>query len=278
MPLNVLYVEGILISFNIKNQNAKNVIFFFHGNSASAEYWENQLNEDRFSAYCLIAFDLPGQGKSSASPDPENHYSLLAFGRIMVNAVKQLVNDRAFQFVGLSLGTNIIAEMLAYGLRPCGISLIAPNIIGDGFPIEKAQQPEVDLTCLSFDEVTLTNLLETVKKAVFNQTEKNISLITNSFYKADCRFRSSMFKNFLAGKVSDEIKLLKKCEVPLLMIFGEEEMLLDIHYLDDAPLLLWHDQFFYVPKAGHFVILDQPEHTNILLALYIEERFKEVHS
>lgn len=51
--------KGIRIAYLEKNPEAKNTIFFIHGNSLSANYWTKQFQSELLVSYRLVAFDLP---------------------------------------------------------------------------------------------------------------------------------------------------------------------------------------------------------------------------
>jgi pimeloyl-ACP methyl ester carboxylesterase len=59
MQMEFVESMGFQIAYQVKNPDLKNTIFFVHGNSGSTRFWEKQFNNALFSAYRLIAFDLP---------------------------------------------------------------------------------------------------------------------------------------------------------------------------------------------------------------------------
>ena len=83
-----------------------------------------------------------------------------------------------------------------------------------------------------------------------------------------------MFATVTQGSHSDEIGLLKKSNIPLLVIFGEEERAVNKNYLDNESLTLWKNKIFKIPQSGHFVNIDQPEVFNELLVEYAKDIFR----
>jgi len=54
-------------------------------------------------------------------------------------------------------------------------------------------------------------------------------------------------------------------------VFGEDEKLVNIHYLNDAPINLWNNTIYKIPLASHLVNIDAPEAFNELIAAYAKD-------
>jgi len=74
--------------------------------------------------------------------------------------------------------------------------------------------------------------------------------------------------------ISDEIELLKKAGIPVLVVFGQDEKMANPDYLDKLPFETWKNKVFKFPEAGHYVQMDQPGKFNELLFEYVRDRFK----
>src|SRR5215203_771890 len=114
MKNGLVEVDGLHIYYVEKNKEGKATIFFIHGNSGSSRMWHKQVESELFQQYRLIAIDLPGHGKSSASNDPEKDYSPIGTASILFQAIKKLADNNPYILVGFSYGTNVVAEMLLY--------------------------------------------------------------------------------------------------------------------------------------------------------------------
>jgi len=104
--------------------------------------------------------------------------------------------------------------------------------------------------------------------------EEEINLHTEDFFLAKPPFRSALIQSVIQGKLSDEITLLKNRAIPVLLIFGKEDNLIQVNYLDEMPFAIWKNEIYKLPGAGHYLQNDQPEIFNQLLAEYLEERFR----
>ncbi|MES1249810.1 MAG: alpha/beta fold hydrolase, partial [Chitinophaga rupis] len=138
MTSKILSVNGIKIAYQEKNAGNPSTVFFIHGNSNSSLLWRKQFEDPILASYRLIAFDLPAHGESTAAPDPDKDYTGQRLGEIMAGAVSLLSGGHPYLLAGLSLGTNIVAEMLAYKLTPSGIILVSANVMGGAYTLDKA--------------------------------------------------------------------------------------------------------------------------------------------
>ena len=251
-------IRNISLSYLESNSNRKNSIFFLHGNSSSARAWEKQLTDPALSDYRLIAFDFPAHGASGASQNPDQDYNSISLGSIMAEAVSSLATGK-YIVGGLSLGSSITAEMLANNLDPSGIFLASSTCLGEGFTIENIAQPGVNLSFLFTDDAPLDTIEAYASRASFSPDQNDQQLIVQDYFLVKAPFRSTLFNSLIAGKVGDEIKLVKDQQKPVLVIFGKEDQLIRSDHLDNAPFELWRDRVFKLPKSSHFVNLDDPK-------------------
>lgn len=273
--MKFIEIENIQIAYREINPDKKQIIFFIHGNSGSSKTWEKQFKCELFNNYRLIAFDLPGTGQSQISKTIQWDYSPIATGKIMGEAVKRLANDKPFSLVGFSYGTNVVCEMLNYSLNPAGIALCAACAIGGEYTL--ADVFVAGDYIFFHDQVSQEDVRSFFTNSLAFPVEKDILINTEDFFLTKPPFRTALIQSVTEGKVSDEIALLISHEIPILVFFGLEDKMLQIHYLDKAPFKLWKDKVYKLPEAGHYLHNDQSQSFNQLLAEYLEERFKGDH-
>lgn len=264
-------ISGIRLAYIEKNRAAVNIIFFIHGNSGSSLTWLKQFNNPVFDNYHLIAFDLPGCGKSLIADPLTWDYSPINTGKIIAEAIQQLAINKPYGLVGFSYGTNVIGEMLSHDLTPDAISLAAPCITGAGYPLTNIFMPGDSI--FFHDELKEVMVKEFFLGVLASPTEEDIHQLTVDFFQAKPPFRSALIQSVLEGKMSDEMFALKKHTFPVQIIFGQQDSLLQIDYLDTADLNSWRDTIAKLPEAGHYLPVDHPATYNGLLAAYIDERF-----
>ncbi|MBX2894595.1 MAG: alpha/beta fold hydrolase [Cyclobacteriaceae bacterium] len=270
MNRKFIKVQGIRLSYLDNEADSANIIFFIHGNSGSARYWHKQYEDESLQGYRLIAFDLPAHGESDAAPNPAEDYSLIGLGRIMANAVSTIAPaGSSYVLAGLSLGTNIIAEMLAYKeISPKGIVLISSCITGDELTIDKIFKTEIDLSFL-FTDQSDESRVEAGYTSIINDPAERQQCI-NEYYQVKSPFRSSLGISVAQNKFSDEIKLISGFNGCLLIVFGKNEQAVNIDYLDEAKLIVWNKEIVKI-SGNHFVNIDNPSEFNSLLRGYLSD-------
>ncbi|HVW62444.1 MAG TPA: alpha/beta hydrolase [Puia sp.] len=270
MSPQFITVEGIRLAYLEKNPGIEKIIFFVHGNSSSSNTWRAQFGSELLSGYRLIAFDLPAHGQSELSPD----YSLPALGRIMAQAVMSLAGNCSFIICGVSLGANIVAEMLGHDLEAMGAVAIGSCAMGGEHTMEVVFQPGVDMRPSLEDDVPAEALRQYWTQSALcchDEGSEKYCLFEKDYYKVKDHFRSKMAATVMAGRIGDEVALLRQSAKPMLVLFGGEEKVCNIAYLDHAGLRLWQNKTFIIPGAGHFVHIDLPGSTNQLLAAFAKD-------
>jgi pimeloyl-ACP methyl ester carboxylesterase len=263
--------DDLTLSYLEKNETAEQTLFFIHGNSSSATFWKPQFDDPAFDSYRLVAFDLPAHGQSSA--DPLHNYGVKDLGRTLAKAVKQLAVNGNYMLVAISLGTNIVAEMLDDSIHPAAIVLAGPTILGDEYSLENIGLPALDPGVLFTDDAPLCAVSNYYKEVLHSRCEQMAAELTSRHLDVKIPFRSTLINRAIEGQVSNELELLRKKEVPLLIVFGKEERSINPDYLDKACLPIWNTTIYKIPGAGHLVSLEQPRAFNDLLLAYTQDRF-----
>jgi pimeloyl-ACP methyl ester carboxylesterase len=267
MQRKYIKVEGLRLSYLDNEADCKQIVFFIHGNSGSARYWHRQFEDKSLQHYRLIAFDLPAHGESDAAPNPTVDYSLLGLGRIMANAVSTIAPaGSSYVLAGLSLGTNIIAEMLAHQqISPTGIALVSSCITGSAYTLDKIFKTRIDLSFLFMDEADKSKVESGYTSIIKDPTERQSCI--NEYYQVKTPFRSALGNSVAQNKFSDEVELIRSFNGSLLQIFGKDELAVNPDYLDEAKLSVWENKVFKI-KGNHFVNIDNPTAFNTLLVKY----------
>ena len=274
MEYSFIDIQGIQLAYIEQNRHAIPAVFFVHGNSGSSNTWRKQFSSALLADYRLIAFDLPGSGQSQVSNSAQWDYSPLHTGKIIAGAIRQLSGDAPYCLVGFSYGSNVVAEGLKSGLTPRAISLLAPCVIGNGIGLDKVF---VSGDYIFFhDEVKEEEVKNFFLHTLRSKKEEDMLIHTADFFLARPPFRSALIQAVGEGKISDEITLLNDQDIPLQLIFGLEDELLQINYLDSLPVPAWENKIHKLANAGHYVHNDQPDILNHLLAAYLKERLEHI--
>jgi len=266
-------VYNCKIAYTEKNSAGLKTLFFIHGNSCSSRIWRKQLDHPLLSDYRLICLDLPSHGRSGKLKNDEDN-NLLFFGDLLSKSINALIDGKEYILVGFSLGSNIVAEMISHSLNPAGIVIISPTIIGENYTLNDTLKPGADPTLLFTDEPSQKDIIAFIHNVLFSSDESDLLTCVEDFNAVKKPFRSSILKTAIEGKLSDEVMNLTRYNIPMLVLFGKEDKIVNPDYLDRAQLPLWNRGVFKLDDAGHYLMLDQPEGFAGLLADYCGQMFK----
>lgn len=256
-------IDDCRLHYTVRNEKEKNSIILLHGNSNDLDIWLPVLDSPELSAYRLIAIDLPGHGDSG--PLDDRSYTVINMGNVIADAVTQLSNGFDFILVGLSLGTNVLAETLSFGMMPAGIGLFSPTLTGrNALPSDNIIESAAAIvlyTAESPPELVEDYLAETT----FSKQDHLINLIYRGYLKSHPLMRAGLKESILRREYSDEIQLILNIRKPVLCIFGEQDRISHTNILDNTPIPWWGNSIFKLAEAGHQVVLDRPEKCIALL-------------
>lgn len=267
-----LTANGITIAYNIFHPEKENTIFFIHGNSSSSNTWRKQVESSLLADYRLVTFDLPNHGNSSAIIETGD-FSLPGIAKIMEAALLQLVNDKPFIICSISLGTNIVAEMLMGAIEPNGLLLAGPSIAGEGFGLDKMMLSGADLSAVFAENVPEEAVIKYASATSLSEYKEDLDCFLKDYHSVQGTFRSSLFATIAAGNYSDEVAIIQQLQYPVCIVFGEDEKVVNTHFLDAAPIKLWNKTIYKIPLASHLVNIDAPGVFNNLIAEYAKDIF-----
>lgn len=273
MEKKTIIINAIELAYFELNSDARETIFFIHGNSVSSLSWKKQLASELLKPYRLVAIDLPAHGDSGASSIEQQDYNLPGLGLIMANAIKELAGDKPYLMAGISLGTNILAEALANDLEPAGVVLGGSCIVGGDYTVNSFVMPNTNVYVVFTDDSSLNEVSQYASQAMLSTEEEGVNDFISDYYRVKVPFRSTLADSIGKQQYSDEIALVNSIKKPVLLIFGKDELVVAPDYLDDASLSLWQDSIFKLPGASHLVHIDQPDVFNKLLADYAKDMF-----
>lgn len=242
-------------------------IIFIHGTSQSAQVWDAVMTPDLSNAYTLIAVDLPGHGQSPRSSKPQQDYTLPGMGSQFAGFMQQF-NPGDHIVVATSLGTNIFAEALPYMQHCKGAVLVGCCAIGDALTPADIMQPNPD-AAVSFiphpDNIQLEAYLNVVVRDTTAHTTRQ--QYKETFLAADSMFRQVVGESVGRGEWNNELQHLRDSHIPLALVYGAQEAVIQKQHLRDVPLNKWQDTIIEIDNAGHSVQIDQP----LALAALIKE-------
>jgi pimeloyl-ACP methyl ester carboxylesterase len=215
---------------------------------------------------------LPNHGNLSAIIETGD-FSLPGIASIMPAALLQLVTGKPYIICSISLGTNIVAEMLTGAIEPKGLVLAGPCIVGEGFELDKMMLPGADLYAVFAENVPEEAVLQYASAVSLSGYQEDQDCFLKDLYSVQGLFRSSLFATIAAGNYSDQVAIIQQVKYPVCIVFGEDERVVNTHYLDAARIKLWNNTIYKIPSASHLVNIDVPGKFNKLIAAYAKNMF-----
>lgn len=260
------------IAYREYNSAGVNTLFLVHGNSNSSALWKKQVVSPLLCDYRIITIDLPGHGGSVLHGDPAEVFSVKAFGALLAEVVRALEPDRPWAIAGFSLGGNVVAEMLAHDVSPGAVILVGAGLVGSGIDSNRyTMVPVVDEVLFAGREASDEAVDRYLELACFSEDIADIQELKRDFYATAPEFRRAFTRSVARGEFSDEVKLMKELRVPVLGVFGADDMVISSGMLDDTGIGLWKGGVQVIEAASHTVMLDRPQAFNLLVAEFLEE-------
>lgn len=251
----------------IESGEGSKYIVFLHGNSLSADTFIHQFDSHLLEKFKLLAIDFPGHGKSAWSDQKEKEYSLFGFRDIVVELIQELkIED--FILAGHSFGGHVAIECLPF-LPSCkGIILwgTTPIIL----PMDTSQLflPNPDIGLLFKQDLSREDLAK-YGKLILNNDKKDF--LVEIIKQADPQFRTLISQSLADGKLSDEVAILKSSRIPVAILYGGNDPLINKAYLDKLSLQnIWKKKILLFKNSGHSIQLDNPEKFNKTLSEFAE--------
>ncbi|MCJ7663710.1 MAG: alpha/beta hydrolase [Desulfobacterales bacterium] len=238
-------MRGNVVFGNRERKQGKDSLVFIHGAGGSRTSW--RLQGEYFSrAFNVIIMELPGHGAAQGQGAQEvKDYTLWIKG-----ALDELKLSNPF-VIGHSMGGAIAMDLaVRFQALPKGLVLAStgarlrtlPDIL-DG--IEKAFPETVELICeRSFDQ----DAPEELRRFAVVEMMKNSPRVLHGDFTACDRF-----------DIMDQVQAIGN---PTLVICGDQDALAPIKYSRFLADKIAGARLEIVEKAGHRVMLEQPEEFN----------------
>jgi len=246
-----------MLNHQTKGSSNKKIIFV-HGNSQSLHYWDDVIGNQTLSEnYSLIAMDLPGHGQSFRSKEPQKDYSLIGMAKHVKDFVSKFENEE-YILAGNSLGTNLIGEIAKELVNCKGIMLIGSTAFGKNLTAADIFKPNPNGAACFMAEPNKEQINLLFEDAAYKLPEEKNKEVKTIFTDTDGNFRSQMAEAVTKGEFSDELMNIELSKIPAAVIFGEEDKICFIDYLDKVPFPKWKNKTVLIANSGHCSQLDQP--------------------
>lgn len=264
-------IDGMRIEYWQVGTGA-NAVVFIHGNSSCKEVFHEQLNllDDKNDNYSYISVDLPGHGNSDNALNPQEHYTIPGYAKLVGELMSKL-GMNSYNVVGWSLGGNIAMEMVGQDLPLKSMLIMGAPPIGPGIEnVEKAFLPssleatgKADLSDEELNEFThaIYGTLKPIPKALYLTAKRT-----------DGQAREIMIGHWMSGGPGHkQTQTVSSWSHPIAVVHGETEPFISLDYLQQTQWNnLWNDKIYVLNSVGHAPFVENPEAFNEILTDFIK--------
>ncbi|MBN8994041.1 MAG: alpha/beta hydrolase [Rhizobiales bacterium] len=249
-------------------------VVLIHGNSSCKEVFRNQLAGPLGETNRVVAIDLPGHGRSSNAFDPARTYSMPGYASAMMEALAGLGIDKAV-VVGWSLGGHVGLEMMPLFEGMAGLMIMGTPPVSHGVEaIQKGFQPTPSLLLAGKKDFTPEDVQAFAAITCGAMADAGLR---RAIERTDGLARSMNFESLLAGKASDQRQLAENSRVPLAIVNGSEDPIVNVDYIGSLSYQnLWEGQCFVLKGLGHVPFLEAPKVFNPILGRFVTDMEKQV--
>ena len=234
------------------------VLLLLHGFGGDKDNW-TRFSNSLTDTYRVIAPDLPGFGESARHPDWD--YSLPP-QRTRVNRFAQVLGLEQFHVVGNSMGGQLAAlYTLEYPEQVLSMALFnnagifAPNESDMLRAVKKGENPLVINSVEDFDRL----IAFVSHKEPFVPWPVKGVLAQMALDHAE--FNQYIFDFIASDRDSDLEPKLSSINDPVLILWGENDRVLDVSSVDVMQPLVPHAEIVIMKDTGHVPMLERPAAT-----------------
>ncbi len=263
---DTIEVENYTISYLKKRKHYTHTLVSLHGLNGTKETWLPFLKHLNLN-YQTILIDLLGCGKSSKPF--EFDYSLTSQAQFLQKLISALIEKegiKRFSLLGHSMGGGL-AILLANSFKLDALILVAPLSINyhSSYLIEQTKALK-SIKQASFFHICSIERFWALIDTLFYIKPKIPNIIIEDIIAKKCADAKLEEKKILAlinekeYKLADDLTLVaKSINIPTLIIWGEEDRVLNVANAYELQKLIKHSQLLIFKECGHMVAMEYPK-------------------
>ena len=229
-------------------------VVLLHGAGGNHLYWPAEIR--RLPRHRVLALDLPGHGKSEGI----GQQSIQAYADIVLEWLLSLDLPKAV-FLGHSMGAAI-ALTLALHQPEC--------VLGLGLLSAGARLPvPADILADLVSSTTFHKAIEAIRVLAFSASTDPRLIELAIGRMAEIR-PSVLYSDFLACESFNMVDQLSQIRQPALILCGAEDAITPPRHSQLLAGLLPNARLEIVDRAGHMVMLEQPQTVASLLSQFLD--------
>jgi pimeloyl-ACP methyl ester carboxylesterase len=257
-------LDGVTLSY--ADEGIGEPVVLVHGFPLSSELWRPQ-RAALSASYRVLTPDLRGFGSSDP---PYGAITVDTYADDLV-ALLDALGVGAATFAGLSMGGYILMALVRrHPERVRGLMLLATKASGDNEAGKQGRNAMIALVREAGAEAVAEKMLPNMLTArTREQSEELVAFVRHMM--ADSPVEGIAAALEALRDRPDSIKTLRACELPVLIVVGEEDQVTppaDASAMRDA---LGRSRLEVIPDAAHLVNLEQPEAVNAAMRGFLNE-------
>ena len=270
LPVKTININSETIAYTDEGKGERTLLFV-HGLSSNLDSWKKNI-QGLTGDYRCVAIDLPGYGKSSRI---KTDYSLAEYADIL-NAIADKMELKNVILVGHSMGGQIaMHSVLKYPKTYEKLILIAPAGI-ETFTEQEATIMKTAYTPAMVVNTSDDQILANYKMNFHSFPEDAQAMVDDRVAMKSAEdfpdYAETVVNNIHAMLEEPVINKIENIEIPVLMIFGKNDMLIPNKYFHPSEsiesLVKTSEEKFKelevktIDEAGHFVNFEKAEKVN----------------
>ena len=255
--MNVKSADGVNIVYQVVG-SGKPALVFVHGWSCDQSYWDAQA--PHFARqHKVVTIDLAGHGESGQD---RHTWTMAAFGEDVVAVVKELALDQVV-LIGHSMGGAVIAEA-ARRMPERIIGLVGADTFWDVERVLPQEQTDEFLARFQADFVKTTG--EFVRASMF--TPDSNPVLVERIVADMSAAPPEVGVGAIVGMSRQDLALtFEEVQAPIRCIGAGKSPI----NVEAARRHASSFEVVFMPGVGHFVMMEDPETFNRLLAEFVKE-------
>ena len=239
--------NGNKIFYEIKKAESKNYLIFIHGSGSNSSIWRHQFDID--NNYTLIALDLPSHSRS----DTFKTLSLELYVNVLQKFIESLNYDKMI-LCGHSLGGAVVQSYY----------FEHPNFVNKLILVGTGARLRVSPVILESLKMNYDKFLKDLPIGAFSR--KTPTDIINEYVKETSSIGSEVtYQDFSICDKFDTMNLTSTIKIPIIVITGKEDKLTPVKYANYFKEKVTNSKFYIIEKAGHMVMIEQPDRFNEII-------------
>lgn len=247
--------------FKETGKTNQETIIFLHGECMSGWMWDWQL--EAFKDYHCIVPDLPGHGMSNMM-EP---FAVITASKIISELVQTHAHNGKAHFVGISLGAQIVLQILATAPESVDHVFISGTLVCNK-PKKQTMLKLLDYITKVYEPIKSTDFMIKANMRTYNLPK---TLFSN-FKESTRHIGPDSLTRILIENISFKPPAnLDKVEIPTLIMAGEKDYEIIRESMYYLMKILPNSEAAVALKYGHLWNLESPKLFNTVLRMWLKE-------